>query len=233
MEYFKILLSSILSVIMLFLSTKLIGNKQMSQLNMFDYINGITIGSIAADMAIHLDNNIFYPLIAITVYSIIIALISKIGSKSIRARRFFTGRSIILMDQGKLIYENFKTSKIDLNEFLTQCRISGFYNIDDIETATLEQNGMISFLPRSVSRPTTPKDLNLVPKPDRPFFCVISDGKILEDNFKQSGLSQDKLDLELKCLKLEIADVYAAFYDGETLQVYPRISTGTKNDLSQ
>ena len=233
MDYLKILLSSVLSVTVLFLSTKLIGNKQMSQLNMFDYINGITIGSIAADMAIHLDNNIFYPLIAITVYSLIIALISKIGSKSIKARRFFTGRSIVLMDKGKFIFENFKTSKIDLNEFLTQCRISGFYNPEDIETAILEQNGMISFLPRSVSRPATPKDLNLVPKPERPFFSVISDGKVLEENFKESGLSYDKLNLELKCLKLDIADVYAAFYDGESLKIYPRILTDTKNDFSQ
>ena len=233
MDYLKILLSSILSVAALFLSTKLIGNKQMSQLNMFDYINGITIGSIAADMAIHLDNNIFYPLIAITVYSVIISLISKIGSKYIKARRFFTGRSIILMDKGRLIYENFKTSKIDLNEFLTQCRINGFYNIEDIETATLEQNGMISFLPRSVSRPATPKDFNLTPKVERPFFCIISDGKILDDNFKQSGLSYDKLNLELKCLKLDISDVYAAFYDGDSLQIYPRVLTETKNDLSQ
>ncbi len=233
MDYLKIFLLSILSVTVMFLSTKIIGNKQMSQLNMFDYINGITIGSIAAEMAIHLDNNIFFPIIAIAVYTTAIAIISKIGSKNIKARRFFTGRSIILMDKGKLYYDNFKIAKIDLNEFLTRCRINGFFNIDDIETAILEQNGMLSFLPRSVSRPATPKDLTLTPNVDRPFFCVVSDGEVLEENVKQSGLDRDRLKLELKSRKLDLSDVFAAFYDGSKLSIYPRNTHGTENDIVQ
>lgn len=48
MEFIKIILTSVGSIIALFFSTKIIGNKQMSELSMFDYINGITIGSIAA-----------------------------------------------------------------------------------------------------------------------------------------------------------------------------------------
>ena len=233
MDYLKIFLSSLFSIIALFLSTKIIGNKQMSQLNMFDYINGITIGSIAADMAIHLDNNIFYPIIAIFVYTIVIALISKVGSKNIKLRRFLTGTSIILMDRGKLYYSNFKTAKLDLNEFLTQCRINGYYDLNDIETAILEQNGMLSFLPRSVSRPVTPMDLSLTPNIERPFFTVISDGKILDKNLEQSGLSINELHLQLKALKLEINDVFAGFYDGKKLSVYPRYTDSFKNDISQ
>lgn len=233
MDYLKILLSSIFSIIALFLSTKIIGNKQMSQLNMFDYINGITIGSIAADMAIHLDNNVFYPLIAIGVYTVIIALIAKISSKHIGVRRFLTGESIVLMDKGRLYYNNFKIAKLDLNEFLSQCRINGYYNIDDIETAILEQNGMVSFLPRSVSRPATPKDLSLMPGIERPFFTVISDGSILHRNLTQSGLSMTELELQLKAMKLNINDIFAAFYDGSKLSVYPRHTDGERNDISQ
>ncbi len=93
------------------------------------------------------------------------------------------------MDNGNMYYNNFKTAKLDLNEFLTQCRINGFFNVEDIETAVLEQNGMLSFLPRSVSRPATPKDLSLTPAIERPFFTVISDGSVLDKNLKQSGLN--------------------------------------------
>ena len=233
MDYFKVFLSSVLSIVAMFFSTKIIGNKQMSQLNMFDYINGITIGSIAADMSIHLDNNIFYPLIAIVVYTTAIAVIGRISSKNIRLRRFFTGKSITLMDKGKLYYNNFKIAKLDLNEFLTQCRIHGYFDIDDIETAILEQNGMLSFLPRSVSRPLTPKDMTLTPPVERPFFCVISDGEILYDNLKQSGLEEKALLFELEASKLDTCDVYAAFYDGKRLSLYPRSNDGAKNDIVQ
>ena len=116
MDYLKILLSSILSVSVMFISTKVIGNKQMSQLNMFDYINGITIGSIAAELATNLDKNVLLPVISIIVYTTAISLISFISSRNMKARRFFTGKSIVLMDKGKLFYDNFKTAKIDLNE---------------------------------------------------------------------------------------------------------------------
>lgn len=233
MDYFKVFLSSIFSIAAMFFSTKVIGNKQMSQLNMFDYINGITIGSVAADMSIHLDNNIFYPLIAIAVYTISIAVINKLSTKFIRLRRFFTGKSIILMDKGKLYYNNFKTAKLDLNEFLTQCRINGFYNIDDIETAMLEQNGMVSFMPKSVSRPVTAADINLTVSAERPFCCVLSDGKILYENLIQSGLNETELALQLQALNLNIYNVFAAFYDGEHFRIYPKYENGTKNDISQ
>ena len=232
MDYLKIIFASFGSIAILFLSTKIIGSKQMSELSMFDYINGITIGSIAADMAIHLDNNILYPLIALAVYTVTIALISKVGSNNMMLRRFLTGKSIILMDKGKLYYNNFKIAKLDINEFLSQCRINGYFDMNDIETAILEQNGMLSFLPRSVSRPATPKDMSLTPEIERPFFTIINDGKILHENLVQSGLSINELELQLKALKLDYEEIFVAVYDGSKLQVFPKYE-GDKNDISQ
>lgn len=222
MDYFKILLSSLLSLTALFVSAKIIGNKQMSQLNMFDYINGITIGSIAADMAINLENNILFPIIAIAVYTSINVLISFVSSKSLKARNILNGKQITLMDKGKLFYDNFKTAKVDLDEFLTQCRINGYFRLDDIETAILEQNGNVSFLPRSVSKPITPQDMNIPIESQRPFCCVISDGEILEDNMKSSKLTIERLHQSLRDKKLDVTDVFAALYDGNTISVFEK-----------
>ena len=72
-----------------------------------------------------------------------------------------------------------------------------------------------------------------MPEIDRPFFCVISDGEILCENMKQSGLTEKALDLELKSQRLEISDVFAAFYDGKKLSVYPRLTDNSANDISQ
>lgn len=222
MGYLKIILSSLLSLAALFLSAKIIGNKQMSQLNMFDYINGITIGSIAADMAIDTENNILFPIIAITVYTLINVLISYISSKSIRARKFLNGQQIILMDRGKLLYDNFKTAKIDLDEFLTQCRINGCFKLEDVDSAILEQNGMISFLMRSDARPLTPHDMSISPKQEKLFHCVISDGKIIEDALTSSGLTLDKLHTSLRRLSLNVSDVFTALYDGESISIFEK-----------
>ena len=125
----QVFFTSVGSIIVLFLLTKLIGNKQVSQLNMFDYINGITIGSIAAEMATSLETDFLMPLLAMVIYGLTAFGLSYIAGKSVRARRLINGRSIILYDNGKLYFDNFKKSKLDINEFLIQCRIAGYFDL--------------------------------------------------------------------------------------------------------
>lgn len=145
----KIVFLSLGSIIILFILTKIMGNREMSQLSMFDYIVSITIGSIAAEMSTSLENNFLEPVIAMAVYGIVATVISYFTCKSIKIRRIVSGRGKILYDNGKLYRKNLIKSKLDLNEFLMQCRINGYFNLADIQTAILEPNGRISFLPVS------------------------------------------------------------------------------------
>lgn len=235
MDFIKIVLMSIGSITALFISAKIIGNKQMSELSMFDYINGITIGSIAAEMATSLDGKFYYPLLAIAVYTVVIWLISVIAEKSVKSRRLFTGRSIVLMENGKLYEKNLHTSKIDINDFLTQCRINGYFNLNDIDTAILEQNGKISFLPKSDAKPITPRDMNMSPEQEKLLKVVILDGHIMTENLKRTGNNQKWLENELRKQKIgNIQDVYIAECDNNNqLSVFKRISDAPKNDPFQ
>lgn len=149
MDLLKIVFLSLGSIIVLFILTKLMGNREMSQLSMFDYVVSITIGSIAAEMSTSLENNFLEPVIAMIVYGIVATAISYFTCKSIKIRRIVSGRGKILYDNGKLYRKNLIRSKLDLNEFLMQCRINGYFNLADIQTAILEPNGRISFLPVS------------------------------------------------------------------------------------
>ena len=153
MDLLKIVFLSLGSIIVLFILTELMGNREMSQLSMFDYVVSITIGSIAAEMSTSLENNFLEPVIAMIVYGIVATAISYFTCKSIKIRRIVSGRGKILYDNGKLYRKNLIKSKLDLNEFLMQCRINGYFNLADIQTAILEPNGRISFLP--VSRKKT------------------------------------------------------------------------------
>lgn len=151
MELLHVFLTSVGSVAYLFILTKLLGNKQMSQLSMFDYINGITIGSIAAEMATALEDDFLLPMIGMAVYTAAALLISLVASHSIKLRKFLIGRPLILYDNGKLYRECMKKAKLDLNEFLTECRNNGYFNLSEIQTAILETNGKISILPAASS----------------------------------------------------------------------------------
>lgn len=127
MDLLKIVALSFGSVIFLFILTKLMGNKEMSQLSMFDYIIGITIGSIAAEMSTALENDFMQPVIAMAVYAVVSIVISILSYKSIKVRRIVSGNSLILFDNGELYRDNLKKAKLDLNEFLMQCRTSRIF----------------------------------------------------------------------------------------------------------
>ena len=186
-DILKIILLSAFSALELFILTKIMGNKEISQLSMFDYIIGITIGSIAAEMSTSLENNFFEPVVAMIVYAIISILFSIISYKSIKFRRFVYGNSLILLDNGELYKKNFKTAKLDLNEFLVQARTNGYFNINDIQTAILESNGKISFLPKSSKKPVTTKDLNIISEIETALTNVIIDGHVIPENLKHTG----------------------------------------------
>lgn len=145
LDLLKIALASFSSVVVLFILTKLIGNKQMSQLSMLDYINGITIGSVAAEFATALEGDFLKPLVAMVAYAVVTMIISFLTCKSIICRRFITGKALILLEHGKLYQKNLKKAKLDINEFLIQCRNNGYFDISKIHTAILEPNGKVSF----------------------------------------------------------------------------------------
>lgn len=230
MDILKIVILSLGSLIVLFILTKIMGNKEMSQLSMFDYIVSITIGSIAAEMSTSLENNFIEPLVAMIIYAIVTVFISLSNSKFLHFRRIVLGKSLILMDNGKLYRENFKKGKLDLSEFLMQCRANGYFDLNDIQTALLEANGKISFLPRAEKRPATPSDLNISPtKNDLP-TNVIMDGTVLETNLQNTGNNLAWLTKELKSQGIDkIEDVFLATCDKKNnLSVYIKLKSRCK-----
>lgn len=196
MEIIKVFLTALLSVSSLFLIAKIMGHKQMSQLDFFDYISGITIGSIAAELATELEEPL-KPLIATAVYGTVAILLSKITSVFPKTRKYINGTPTIIMNNGKIYRENMKKAKLDLSEFMVMCRQQGYFNLKDIQTAVFEFNGKLSILPISTKRPSTPEDLNLSPTPEYIQTEVIMDGRILDENLKRRGLDQRWLQKQL------------------------------------
>lgn len=209
LDLLKIVWLSLGSAITLFILTKLMGNKEMSQLTMFDYIIGITIGSIAAEMSTALEDDFFQPLIAMIIYAVFSILLSIFSYKSLKFRRFVSGTSLVLFDNGQIYINNLKKAKIDINEFLMQVRINGFFNLSDIQTAILEVNGKISFLPKENKRPATPSDFNITPPPERVCVTIVLDGILLKENLYYTG--NDELWFEKQLASQNIKDINNIF----------------------
>lgn len=215
MEFAKIVLSSLLSYAALFICAKVIGRKQISQLNFLDYITGITIGSIAAELATDLEN-MWKPLAAMGVYVLLTWLLSLIGKRAARSRKFLDGTPTIIMQNGKLYRSNMKKAKLDLSEFMVMCREQGYFNLADIHTAVFEYNGKLTILPVSKKRPVTPEDMKLSPEQETLSTEVIMDGRILEENLKRMGLNAAWLDKQLRTQGVHDAKaVFLGLYDAQ------------------
>lgn len=233
MDYFTIIYQALFSVIALFILTKLLGYRQVSQFSMFDYINGITIGSIAAEVATNLNGDYLKLFTAMVVYALFVIMLSKISQKSIPLRRLINGKAIVLYLHGSIFNENLKKAKMDVDEFLVECRINGYFDLSQVEAAILEPNGKISFLPVTENRPATPKDLGITPVQEEMFANVIVDGQILEYNLKHIGRDRKWLDQQLSVQNVkDIQNVFLAICDRQgNFYVYERCNHIVDNDI--
>ena len=197
MTFLYLILTTIGSFVALFIAAKVVGHKQIAQLDFFDYITGITIGSIAAEMATELEEP-WKPLCALLIYGAVTLLLSMLTNKFPRLRKYLSGTPTILMDNGKLYRENLKKAKLDLSEFMVLCCQQGYFDLSSIQTAVFEYNGRLTILPVSSRRPATPEDMNLQPEQEQIFTELIMDGRVLEGNLKRMGLDRSWLDKQLR-----------------------------------
>lgn len=212
---FLVIWRTILSVVVIFILAKITGPRQITQLTFLDYIVGITIGSIAAEMAIDTQIPWYLPIIAMALYTFMTILSAFIADKSIQGRKIFTGIPIILINKGKIIEENLKKYNYDINDLLTQLRVKGYFDLSNIEYAILETTGDISVLPKENYRPTILKDISVPTTQSGLFANVIIDGNIMEANLRNMKKDRKWLDNEVSSRGYKIKDVILMTLDNE------------------
>ena len=195
-EIRQVVLTSLLSLVVMFVFTRIGGKRQIAQMSPFDYLNAVTVGSIGAELATNLEQW-WRPLSALIIYILATWLVHYTACKSNAMRSFWSGRSLILMDGGVISKTALQRAAIDVNEFLGQARIAGYFDPNEIETAILETSGQISFLPKSLNRPLTPEDMQLHPDVAGIWYDLIIDGQLMQDNLKAAGRDERWLDAQL------------------------------------
>lgn len=233
MELFDVTLRAILSLITLFLITKMLGKKQVSQLSLFDYVIGISIGNFAAEMTINLESDYLHGILAVVIFGIVAYLVSILTMKSIHLRRYFMGTPTLLIQDGKLLEQNMKKVKYDVNDLLEQCRTNGYFDLSEIKYALMEANGTLSILPFETERPLKVKDMKIKPKKEGLCANVIIDGKVMPNNLKNCNKDEAWLKKELKIKGYtDLQQILLATVDAnEKLQVYERNLEETSKDV--
>lgn len=167
MSIYNIGTRTIIVLVFLFILTKLMGKKQLNEASILDYIIGITIGSIAADISLDIEKNILAGLLSLSLYAIISVITSKLSINNNKVNKIINGNYVYLIKNGKILQDNLKKEGITILELQSSARGKNIYDISKVKDAILETSGIINF------------NLNN----DIPINIIV-DGKVQEDNLK-------------------------------------------------
>lgn len=212
-DWLEVVLRGLLFLIILFLVTKMLGKKQLSQLSFFEYVAGISIGSIGAEVVMGLERNIVHGILGILVFAGIPFLAGMISLKSKKFRDIMEGKGTIFIEDGKIMEDNLKKERYTTDELLELLRKKSVFQVADVEFAVLEASGDLSVLLKKENQALTAKDLGIKAAPIKEPQTVIMDGKILDEPLSTANLSREWLNTELDKLGVTIDNVFLGQVD--------------------
>jgi len=208
-DIFEMILRSTGAFTVLLIMTRLMGRKQLSQLTFFNYITGIAIGSIAANMASETNVHYLNGLTSLIWWSILTILVGYIGLKFARVRVVTDGQPIVVIKEGKILENTSGKLRLNMDDLAALLRQQKVFSVKDVENAIFEPNGKLSIMLKEEQKPLTKQDQNIFTiKPMYIPMELIADGKVIEKNLKESGVSIDWLNKQLNSLNLNLTDVF-------------------------
>jgi uncharacterized membrane protein YcaP (DUF421 family) len=178
------------------------GKQQIAEITFFDYIVGITIGSIASTISVQLNENTFATLVGMIVWGILLIFVSNLSINNVWLRKVFEGEATTVIQNGKILEKNLKRLRLSVDDLISQLRSQGVFNIKEIEFALFEKNGNLSIQKKSQFQPVTPEDINISTSYDGLPTNLIDDGILLIDAIKSLKLSKAWLFHQLKKEKI-------------------------------
>lgn len=207
-DWLNVMLRSLFFLVVLFFITKLLGKKQISQLSFFEYITGITIGNIGAELATKVEHSLFNGVVSIATFSLAPFIAGFISMKSRPFRNFVEGKGTVFIQDGKVLEDNLKKEKYTIDELLELLRKKDVFNVSDVEYAVLEATGDLNVLLKKENQPLTAKDLNLKLAPIKGSETVIMDGEILDEPLSTVGRNRLWLKTELVKQGITVENVF-------------------------
>ncbi|MDB5056184.1 MAG: rane protein [Bacilli bacterium] len=198
---------------MLFLITRLLGKKQISQLTLFEYVVGITLGELAGFMSTDIEANYVHGIVALVTWFLFAYILEIVTLKSLILRHWFEGRGTVMVKDGKVLEDNLKKEKYTGDELMESLRTKNVFNLADVEFAILEASGDLNVLLKKENQPLTPKHLGIKIAPEQEPQMVINDGEIMDEPLATMGLNRKWLKTELEKTGIPLENIFLGQVD--------------------
>ncbi|SDL95151.1 DUF421 domain-containing protein [Sediminibacillus halophilus] len=201
-ETVVVIVRVIISFFTLLIFTRLLGKQEVGQLTFFDYINGITIGSIAATLATDLSAKAWAHWLGLVGYALLTGLLQYITIKNRYLGKVLDGEPTVVIEDGKILETNLGKMRIKMSELMTLLRSQQIFDITQVEYAVFEINGELSVKQKPEYLPVTRKDLQIPTKTGRLATEIIQDGIVLEQNLTQRHKDREWLQQQLQAKQI-------------------------------
>ena len=200
-----VVIRSIICFFILLLLVRLMGKQQVAQLTFFDYVVGITIGSIASTLSVQVNESLLSTLAGLITWTLLAILLAYLSMHSVKVRKIVDGSPTVVITNGKIIEENLKRIRIPIEQLLSELRTQGVFSIADVESALFEPGGKISVQKKYLKQPVTPVDLNISPQYDGLPINLIVDGALVPEALASLNITKAWLQYQLS--KQNIQDI--------------------------
>lgn len=208
-EFFETVLRTTATFFSLLFLTRILGKEQMSHLTFFNYITGITIGSIAANIAGQSETPFLNGLTSLIFWSLLALLVSYVGMKFPKVRSMTDGRPTVVIKEGKILEKELGKIRINMDELSMLLRQQQIFSVSEVDYALFEANGKLSVMLKPEYQPTTKIDQNrFIAKPLYLPTTLVADGIIQEKQLLGAGISKKWLLDQLHNNNLTLDDVF-------------------------
>lgn len=213
---YNVIIATIIKGIPIYLFSLLIsrsvGKKIITKMNFFDFVMGVSMGSMIANAVVDKDSPVISEVTALSLFTLLTIGVSYLCTKSFWLRKVVNSQPLIVIENGRIVDSNLKKLRTTINELMMKLREKDIFNLDDVEYAIIERDGKLSVLVKANKKPITPYDLNMEVKNSGLLKDVVIDGNIIDKNLKLAGVDVTWLQNHLK--KNNIKDISDVFYAG-------------------
>jgi uncharacterized membrane protein YcaP (DUF421 family) len=196
------------------LLTRLMGRKLISQMTYFDFLVGVSLGSLVANMSMGSQHNTTTASTALFVLSLLVIITDFAHIKSLIVRKIVNSEPVTLIDKGNIVEDNMRRTRLTISELNMKLREKNVFNLSDVEFAIMESDGQLSVLPKPEKMPLTPSHVNLHAKSTGLMRDIIIDGKVMDENLEGASLDTRWLQSQLNSKGIQSpSDVFYAGVD--------------------
>jgi len=198
MAIWEVLIRASVAFVVLLLWSRILGKKLISQMTFFDFVAGISLGSITGSLILSNTISLTTGLLGLSCFALLALLVDLATVKWITGRKLFNGEPILIIQNGKILEQGLRKTRLTMDQLLMNLRKKDIFYVDEVDLAFLETDGTISVLKKTELLPVTRQDLQLAAGSRGQSQSVIIDGQVMDNSLAGAGKDLEWLKQVLK-----------------------------------